>query len=209
MRRMWVAGVAVLMCLALGGEGIDAAARTPLGSNISVNSGAEGGRGGRGRVVPIPLWKTTSRMTAVKYGTPGFPSKAVARASHGKVNFFYCGRSTAKSKATQRIGIYRRNRLIDQGGLSLRLTVRIGSTTTDGDAGRMIVRYLNGAGRAIGGLRTETIEATAGLMPRIKTYGAVPKGTRTLRVVLKGTGTAGTSCDVFFDNVSVKLVKRP
>jgi hypothetical protein len=72
----------------------------------------------------------------------------------------------------------------------------------------MFVRYLNRAGRVIGKLETETVEATGGLMPRIKTSGPVPAGTRALQVVLKGTGTAGTSCDVFFDNVSVKLVKR-
>jgi hypothetical protein len=146
-------------------------------------------------------------MTAVKYGTPGFPSKAVARTSYGEKSFFYCGRRTARSKATQRIAIYRRNGAIDRGRLNLKLTVRIGSDTTDGDAGRMIVFYLNRAGRVIGSLRTETVEATGGLMRKVKTSGAVPKRTRALRVVLKGTGTAGTSCDVFFDNVSVKLVK--
>jgi len=208
MRRMWVAGAAVLMCLALGGGVVGAAATTPLDFNISVNSGAEGGRGGRGGVVPIPLWRTTSTMTAVKYGTPGFLSKAVARASKGRVNFFYCGANTARSEARQRIGIRGRSRLIDRGGLSLKLTVRIGSTTNDGDAGRLIVRYLNRAGRVIGKFGTQTVRATGGLMPRIKTSDSVPAGTRALQVVLKGTGAAGTSCDVFFDNVSVKLVKR-
>jgi hypothetical protein len=207
MLRMWAAGVAALMCLALGGGAVEAAAKTPLDFNISVNSGAEAARGGRGKVVPIPLWKTTSKMTAVKYGTAGFPSKAVARDSNGRKSFFFCGKKTAKSEALQRIGIYRRNRLIDRGGLSLRLTVRIGSNTTDGDAGRMIVRYRNGAGRVIGRLRTETVEDTGGSMPRFMTTGAVPAGTRTLQVVLKGTGTAGTRCNVFFDNVSVKLVR--
>lgn len=207
MHRLWVAGVAVLMTLVLGGGVVAAAAQTPLGFNISVNSGAEARQAGRGWVVPIPRWKTTSRMTAVKYGTPGFPSKAVAEASHGGKNFFYCGRRTAGSKATQRIGIDGRNRLIDRGGLFLKLTVRIGSDTDDGDAGRMIVRYLDGRGRAVGTLRTETVGATAGLMPRVKVSGPVPKGTRALRVILRGSGTAGTSCDVFFDNVSVKLVK--
>ena len=208
MRRMWGAGAALSMCLVLGGGVVDAAAKTPLSFNISVNSGAEGGRGGRGQVVPIPLWKTTSTMTAVKYGTPGFPTKAVARASNGRTNFFYCGASTAKSEARQRIGIRGRDRLINRGGLSLKLTVRIGSNSNDGDMGRMIVRYLNRAGRVIGKLGTQTVGATAGLMPRIKASGAVPAGTRALQVVLKGTGTAGTSCDVFFDNVSVKLVQR-
>lgn len=207
MHRMWVAGAAVLMSLALGGEALEAAARTPLDFNISVNSGAEHRRGGGGEVVPIPLWKTTSRMTAVKYGTPGFPSKAVARTSFGEKNFFYCGRHTARSKAIQRIGIHRRNRIIDRGDLFLKLTVRIGSTTEAGDAGRMIVRYIDGDRREIGKLRTEDVGATDGLMIKLKTSGAVPEGTRALRVVLRGTRTAGTRCDVFFDNVSVKLVR--
>jgi propanediol dehydratase large subunit len=207
MNRTGTACAAILMCLAFGGEVAHAAARTPLDFNISVNSGAEGGRGGRGQVVPIPLWRTTSTMTAVRYGTPGFPSRAEAIASHGEKNFFYCGQDTAKSVARQRIAILRRDRLIDRGSLALRLTVRIGSNSTDGDAGRMIVRYLDRAGRTLGKLRTASVEATGGSMPRIKASGRVPAGTRALQVALMGTGTAGTSCDVFFDNVSVKLAR--
>jgi len=206
MRRMWAAGAAVVVSLVLGGGVVHGASKTPLDFNISVNSGAEAAQGGTGEVVPIPLWKTTSMMTAVKYGTPGFPSKADAKAVNGEANVFYCGASTAGSAARQRIGIHGRAALIDGGGLSLDLAVRIGSTTTDGDAGRMIVRYLDGAGAVLGALQTATVEATGGLMPRIKASGAVPASTRALVVILKGTGTAGTSCDVFFDNVSVRVV---
>jgi hypothetical protein len=198
--------MAGLMCLALGGGGVNAAAATPLDFNITVNSGAEAGQGGTGDVVPIPLWKTSSTMTAVKYGTPGFPSKAKANAVNGETKFFYCGANTAGSAARQRVGIHRRNGLIDGGGLSLDVTVRIGSPSSDGDAGRMIVRYLDGAGVVIGELGTPTVQATGGSMPRVKASGAVPAGTRALQVILEGTGTAGTSCDVYFDNVSVKLV---
>jgi hypothetical protein len=192
------------MCLALGGV-VDAATTTPLGFSITVNSGAEAAQGGRGGVVPIPLWKTTSTMTAVRYGTPGFPRKADARAVNGETNFFYCGANTAASTARQRVSIRGRNRLIDGGGLSLNVTVRIGTTASDGDAGQMVVRYLDGAGGVIGELQTSTVAATAGQMPRIKASGAVPAGTRALQVILRGTGAAGTSCDVLFDNVSVKL----
>ena len=206
MRRMWAAAAAVLTCLVLGGGVVDAATSTPLGFNITVNSGAEGGQGGTGEVVPIPLWKTTSTMTAVRYGAPGFPSRAEANAVNGESNFFYCGASTAGSAARQRVGIRGRNSLIDGGGLSLDVTVRIGSPSNDDDAGRMIVRYLDGAGGVIGSLQTSSVAATAGAMPRTKASGPVPSGTRALQVILKGTGTAGTSCDVFFDNVSVKLV---
>jgi hypothetical protein len=193
------------MCLGFGGV-VDAAATTPLGFNITVNSGAEAGQGGTGGVVPIPLWKTSSTMTAVRYGAPGFPSKANAGAVNGETNLFYCGANTAGSMARQRVGIRGRNRLIDDGGLSLHLTVRIGTTASDGDAGQMIVRYLDGAGGVIGELQTSIVAATGGQLPRTKASGPVPAGTRALQVILKGTGTAGTSCDVLFDNVSVKLV---
>lgn len=85
--------------------------------------------------------------------------------------------------------------------------MRIGSATDDGHEGRMIVRYLDGAGDLIGELGTAAIEATEGSMPRTKTSGIVPAGTRALQVILEGTATAGTSRDVFCDNVSVKLVR--
>jgi hypothetical protein len=205
MRGVWTIAATILMCLAFGGV-VDAAATTPLGYNITVNSGAEAGQGGTGGVVAIPLWKTSSTMTAVRYGAPGFPSKADARAVNGETNLFYCGANTAGSMARQRVGIHGRNRLIDGGGLSLDITVRIGSTANDGDAGQMIVRYLDSAGGVIGELQTSTVAATGGQMPRTKASGPVPAGTRALQVILQGTGTAGTSCDVIFDNVSVKLV---
>lgn len=205
MRRVWAAAAAVLTCLALGGGAV-AAAGTPLGSNITVNSGAEAGGGGTGEVVPIPLWQTTSMMTAVRYGAPGFPSRAEADVVNGESNFFYCGANTGGSAARQRVGIRGRNSLIDGNGLSLDVTVRIGSPSNDGDSGRMIVRFLDGAGGVIGSLQTSTVAATGGSMPRIKASGAVPASTRALQVILKGTGAPGTSCDVFFDNVSVKLM---
>ena len=66
MHKLWVAIVAILMSLAPAGEVVAAATQTPLDFNISMNSGAEAGRGGKGGVVPIPLWKTTSTMTAAK-----------------------------------------------------------------------------------------------------------------------------------------------
>jgi len=205
MRRLWGIGVAALVCVALGGVA-DAAARTPLDFNITVDSGAEAARGGTGEVVPIPLWKTTSTMTAVRYGAPGFPTRAQGRAGKGEVNFFYCGDDTAGSMARQRVRILGREQLTDSGGLALDLSVRIGAANEDGDAGRMIVRYIDGSGGLLGTLETATVQATGGSMSRTRAFGAVPPGTRTLQVLLKGAGSAGTDCDVYFDNVSVKLL---
>ena len=208
MRRLWVAGVVAMLCLALGAEAVGGAAKTPLDSSISWDSGAEQARAGSGKVVRIPGWRTSSTMTAVKYGSPGFPSKAESRASFGERNFFYCGRSTAGSVASQRIPIHGRNGLIDKGRLNLRLTVRIGSNSNDGDSGRMIVWYFDRAGNVLGRAPTKAVSATGGKMRKLKRFAAVPPGTRSLRVNLRGKGTPGTDCDVFFDNVDVKLVLR-
>ena len=207
MPRLRVAAVAATLCLALGAGTVEGAATTPLNSNISWDSGAEQARAGNGRVVRIPGWTTTSTMTAVKYGSPGFPTRAEARASFGERNFFYCGRNTAGSVASQRIPIRGRNQLIDRGRTVLRLTVRIGSNSND-DSGRMIVWYFDRAGRVIGQSQTKAVSATGGTMRKIKRFAAVPPSTRSLRVTLKGSGSPGTDCDVFFDNVSVRLLRR-
>jgi hypothetical protein len=108
--------------------------------------------------------------------------------------------------ARQRVRIHGREQLTDSGGLSLDLSVRIGAANDDGDAGRVMVRYIDGSGGLLGTLETATVQATGGSMSRTRTSGAVPVGTRMLQVVLEGTGTAGTDCDVYFDNVSVKLL---
>ena len=207
MRRMWATGAAILACLALH-RIAPASAATPLDFNISVNSGAEAGRGGAGQVVPIPMWRTTGTMTAVRYGTPGFPTRAQARAVNGEANVFYCGGGSSAATARQRIALRGRSRLIDAGSLSLELTVRIGSTTKDGDSGTLIVRYLGADGSLAGALQTETVVPGRGVLPRYKATGGVPAGTRSLLVILEGTPAAGTGCDMLFDNVSVRLVRH-
>ena len=135
MRRMWAAGAVVLACLALGGTAVEVAAATPLDYNISVDSGAEAARGGTGGKVAIPGWKTSSLMTAVRYGAPGFPTRAQARKVQGESNVFYCGGATEESTARQKIAVSGRNSQIDAGKLALDLSVRIGSATNDGDSG--------------------------------------------------------------------------
>jgi hypothetical protein len=208
MRRMWAAGAVVLACLALGGTSVEVAAATPLDYNISVDSGAEAARGGTGGKVAIPGWKTSSLMTAVRYGAPGFLTRAQARKVMGESNVFYCGGATEGSTARQKIVISGRNAQIDGGELTLDLSVRIGSTTNDGDSGVMIIRFLNGMGGLIGTLQTDTVVTNSGLLPRIKASGGVPPATRSLQLILSGTSAAGTGCDVLFDNVSVHLAPR-
>lgn len=215
MRRMWAAGAVALACLALGGTTVGVAAATPLevaatplDYNISIDSGAEAARGGTGGKVAIPGWKTSSLMTAVRYGAPGFPTRAQARRVFGETNVFYCGGATERSTARQKIALSGRNSQIDAGNFAVDLSVRIGSTNNDGDAGVMIIQFLNGGGALIGTFQTDTVVTNSGLLPRIKAVGGVPPGTRSLQVILQGTAAAGTGCDVLFDNVSVRLVPR-
>ena len=122
-------------CLALGGTPIEVSAATPLGYNISVDSGAEAARGGTGGKVAIPGWKTSSLMTAVRYGAPGFPTRAQARKVQGESNVFYCGGATEDRRRARRSPSAAATARYDAGKLALDLSVRIGSTTNDGDSG--------------------------------------------------------------------------
>ena len=185
MRRMWAAGAVVLACLALGGTAVEVAAATPLSYNISVDSGAEAARGGTGGKVAIPGWKTSSLMTAVRYGAPGFPTRAQARKVQGESNVFYCGGATEGSTARQKIGISGRNAQIDGGQLALDLSVRIGSTTNDGDSG-VTDASASSTARAGSSARSRPTRCvtSSGLLPRIKASGGVPPGTRSLQVIL-------------------------
>jgi len=185
--------------------GADAATTTRLDFNIAVDPGAEAATGGTGAVVPIPLWSTTSTMTAVAYGAPGFPSTAYAGTIKGGKDLFYCGRGTAASSARQKIKISGRNELIDSGQLKLQTTIRMGTTADDGDAGQLVVRFLNANGKILGSLSSATVANTVGVMNRILTDAPVPAHTRALRVIVQGTAGAGPDCDVVFDNVSIHL----
>ena len=199
--------VGLLATLAIGSSGVaDAASLTPLGFNFVTNPGGELGAGGSGEVLPVPTWKKTSTFTVVKYGTVGYPSTVVRDAANGQVNFMFCGLNTSASVARQRIAISGQDALIDSAGLTLSISVRIGATGTEGDRGQMIVTYLNAAGAGIGTLKTATVTNNDGQMVRTSADGLVPAGTRAVRVALQGKGFVGTTCDVYFDNVSVKLV---
>ena len=68
-----LASLLAVAALTAGG-GAQAATATRLDFNIAVDPGAEAATGGTGAVVPIPLWATTSTMTAVAYGSAGFPT---------------------------------------------------------------------------------------------------------------------------------------
>ena len=174
-----------------------------------MDPGAEAATGGTGAVVPIPLWTKTSTMTAVAYGSAGFPTLTYAGTINGGKDLFYCGRGTAGSVARQKIKIVGRNAIIDGGGLTLQTAVRIGTTVDDGDGGKMVVRFLDVNGKTLGTLTTTTATNTGGLMPRIVTEAPVPAKTRALRVLLQGTAAASPDCDVVFDNVSIRLHKNP
>src|SRR5690349_15396207 len=88
----WIAsGGAVLATLLAGVPAITATAATPV--NLVADHGAESAAAGTGGVVPIPGWTRTTgtKSTAVKYGSPGFPSTSSPGPTVRENNFFAGG----------------------------------------------------------------------------------------------------------------------
>ena len=79
-----------------------------LGTNLIVNGGADFGLGATNdrMVVPPLFWQVTGNLTAVRYGTPNFPSERTG-------NFLAGGPNSGTSSATQLINVTSIANLID------------------------------------------------------------------------------------------------
>lgn len=195
----------LLASLAIAGSGVaDAATRTPLNTNLVVNPGAEAGVAATGtEKVTVPGWKMLSTSTVVSYAKADIVSPG-----NGGSKVFYCGANTNGSAIKQRIPLRGRNALIDSGNGFVSFTALIGVTGNQGDLGRLVVRFLDGSGKVLKSYKTlNLLGTTNSQMTTMSAGGAVPVGTRALRVELRGQTGLGPDCDVHFDNVDVRLSK--
>src|SRR4051812_10082267 len=97
-RRRHVVPLAVVLgvivaCTALAAAPASAVTPTPFDKNLLRNRGAEEGAGTNGySQVDIPRWRSENNtFTVVRYGAPGFPTRAEAQRIHGGRKFFSCG----------------------------------------------------------------------------------------------------------------------
>lgn len=185
-------------------------ATVPAG-NLVNNPGAEQGPGSPDSTQhpAVPGWTTTPSFTAVKYGTSGFPTTAISAQVGGGQNIFAGGPNTARSSATQTVDVAGAAAEIDGGQVQALLSALIGGFESQEDNGIVEAFFLNAAGGQLGGVKIGPVTAAdrggkTTLLPRSAT-GLVPAGTRSIRVVLTATRTAGSYNDGYLDNLDLEL----
>jgi uncharacterized repeat protein (TIGR01451 family) len=193
-----------------------AAFDVPAG-NLLTNSDAEAGEGStvlpEGSVVAIPGWQTTSNFTVIKYGVGGFPSADAGAEISGGANFFGGGPANAESSASQTIDLAGSSGEIDTGAVKATLAAHMGGYLTQGDKGPVDAVFLGAADEELGRLTLAPVfpperKSETRLIKR-EAAGDVPKGTRSVRVVMTAQRQTGSSNDTYFDNLSFTLTAEP
>jgi hypothetical protein len=196
-----------------------ARAAVPAG-NLIVNGDAESGTGSADSAttapVPTPGWTTTTNITEHTYdpaGSGNFPDVNASAAIGGGNQFFAGGPANGAGNsvetATQDVAVSTAATEIDAGAVTTTLAAALGGFATQTDQAAVTATFLGSAGETLGTLTIGPVTATdrnntTALLPRSAT-GAVPPGTRTIRVVLTATKFEGSYNDAYADNVSLVL----
>jgi hypothetical protein len=198
--------------LALTAGAVGAAGST---GNLAQDPGGEAAAGApdSNGVVPPLGWAVTGDFTAVQYGAAGgFPTAANSASINGGANFFGGG-NVATSTGTQTVNVSAWSATIDAGTEGASLSGDLGGYSTQDDNMVVTATYLGASGASLGSLTIGPVtEGQRGgqttLLPQSAT-GAVPAGTRSIRVVMTSTRLEGTYNDGYGDNISLTLASTP
>jgi hypothetical protein len=192
-----VALVAALVGLAAAGAALPA-------RNLLQNPGAERFVGGQ-----LPGWTLKDGFTALPYGADGgFPTVADGRKLGGG-KYFFTGGVTARSTATQVVGVSGQATAIDGGSAVATLSGLVGGYASQADWARVTATFLGASGKVLGAVRIGPVtpaqrnEATT-LLAR-SASAKVPAGTRSIAVVIVAVRASGSWADGNVDNLSLTL----
>ena len=182
-----------------------------VSANLITNPGAEAAAGSSdGSTVAIPNWTTASGFTAIQYGASGgFPGTVVSTAIGGGSNFFGGGPNSASSSAFQVIDVSASAAGIDTGNGTANLSGYLGGFDTQDDNMVVVAAFLSASNTQLGTLTigpvTAADRANVTTLLLRSTSGAVPTGTRTIKVTMTATRLSGTANDGYADNLSLTL----
>lgn len=190
-----------------------AAAATSMSGNLLVDSGAEAvaqctttGEDG----MTVPGWTITGgEPNAVCYGAPGGYPDANTPGAPGRGNQFFDGGATGNSGLSQTADVSAAAGTIDAGGVPFNLSGWLGGYSSQNDRVGLTATFQDGSGKALG---TASIPAvtnsdrgdTTEFLQRSAT-GALPAGTRSVKVALAFTWTVGDTTDGYADNLSLTI----
>jgi Ca2+-binding RTX toxin-like protein len=186
---------------------------SPRVGNLLVNPGAEG-PGAAGSAAATPAFggwtRTAGTPTFVRYAsTGGFPSLIDAARWGGGTNFFTGGIGPSAS-AEQTVSVADRAASIDAGLASASLSGLLGGYSNGADAASLSATFLGVAGKALGpplaiGPLSAADRRNQTVLLRRTAGGAIPAGTRSIRVVMSITRQSGTYNDGYLDDLSLRL----
>jgi hypothetical protein len=192
-----------------------------FGDNIITNGGAEGGRAfPDGRLVKIKQWQAEGGFTAIKYSkNPAFVGlKSPGPKKRGK-NYFAGGSYDVKNpssnlpaKATKTINLSSIAKTIDKNSVLFKLSGYFGGWSSQDDNAILSAEFLDASAQpisqvSIGSVLAADRKLKTGLLPR-NVKGAVPAGTRSIRLVLTMIYTYGNYNDGYADDLSMVLKKK-
>lgn len=189
-----------------------AGAQPGAAKNLIVNGNAEQGEGVNdvnGIATEIPGWKRKGNFTVVKYGAPDFPSPELSTRIRGGLNFFAGGPKNVASSISQDIDVSSQKKLISSGKAKATLSGNVGGYATQTDWLRATAVFLAASGERLGaiGIQSATPAVRTNQTDLVKKTikGAVPKTTRTIRLVLAASRGAGEYNDGYADNLSLTI----
>lgn len=161
--------------------------------------------------VALAHWKVSKKdqFTAVRYGTPAFPT-AEAGATAGGKNFFAGGAHGTRSSASQKVSLTQYAGWV-KAGAHYTLSGWLGGYATQRDRAVVTVTWLNAHGKAIrsksiGPVTVKDRDSETELLKR-SAKGRVPGRATSARVVMTMNHAEGTYVDGYADKLKLVLTK--
>ena len=209
-RAVAVAGSVGLLVIVLAGP----AQSSLISKNLLANGNAELGAAATDTktVVKPQAWKTVGSFSSVTYGVAGLPGLQTSANVGGGKRFFAGGPSIAPSSASQSVVIPASWRAVVESGLAFaQLSADLGGSQAKPDAAVVVVEFLNGRGKSIGGFKIGPVtpaqrDNMTGMLP-VQAMHRVAPGCRSVRVTIASPGGSGIYDDAYADNVALHLLQ--
>ena len=157
----------------------------------------------------MPGWTIASGdANAVCYGASGYPD-ANTPGSPNRGSEFFAGGGTGNSDLAQSVDVSPAASAIDAGGVPFSLSGWLGGYAGQNDRVGMTATFLNASGTSVGSAAIAPVTSTdrgsvTKFLQRSAT-GTLPAGTRTIKVDLGFTWTAGDTTDGYADDLSLTV----
>ncbi|MEC3952359.1 alkaline phosphatase family protein [Nocardia sp. CDC153] len=157
----------------------------------------------------LPGWNIgKGEPNAVCYGQSGWPDASSPGPSNRGAKFF-AGGGTGNSEMDQTVNVAAAGSAIDQGNVSFDLNGWLGGFGAQLDRVNMTATFLSASGAQLGSAECDDVSSIdrglkTGMVQR-DTKGTLPKGTRSVKIALNFTWTAGDTNDGYADDLSFTI----